>query len=300
MKPTLLVLAAGMGSRYGGLKQVDEVGPSGETIVDYSVYDAKRAGFEKVVFVIRKDIEEAFRAVYHEKLSKHIQVEYVYQELDNIPEGLELPADREKPWGTGHAVMMGEGKINEPFAVINADDYYGVDAYKKLYEFLTTRTDDSTYCMVGYQLDRTLSNHGYVSRGVCETDDENYLIDVVEHTHIERKNTDIIFHDSNGKPQKLSGKEVVSMNMWGFMPSFFQHSKDAFIDFIQKNIGNPKAEFYIPFVVNKLINEGQIDLKVLETTSQWFGVTYKEDKPTVINKIRQLIDKGVYPENLWA
>jgi dTDP-glucose pyrophosphorylase len=299
MKPSLLVLAAGMGSRYGGLKQVDRVGPSGETIVDYSLYDAKRAGFNKIVFVIRKDIEEAFREVYHEKLSKHFQVEYVYQELDKIPEGLEIPEDRRKPWGTAHAVMMGEEKINEPFAVINADDYYGVQSYQQIYSFLNENTDENRYCMVGYQLGKTLSDHGHVSRGVCTTDDDKNLIDVEEHTHIEKKNNGIYHKDEQGNEQPLTGNEVVSMNMWGFMPSFFKYSKEQFIKFINENIHNQKAEFYIPSVVNNLIQSHQVELKVLETNSHWFGVTYKEDKPEVIKNIKALVENGVYPENLW-
>ncbi|MEA3317380.1 MAG: sugar phosphate nucleotidyltransferase [Bacteroidota bacterium] len=301
MKPTLLVLAAGMGSRYGGLKQVDKIGPSGETIVDYSVYDAVRAGFKKVVFIIRKDIEDAFREVYHENLSKHIEVEYVYQELENVPEGINVPKERVKPWGTCHAVMMGKEKINEPFAVINADDFYGADALQKMHDFLVTLDDSKqdSYCMVAYQLDKTLSDNGYVSRGVCKTDENSFLIDVKEHTHIEKKNGNIIFEDEDGSEKTLTGKEIVSMNMWGFNTSFFDYSEQQFKDFIKEHYNELKSEFYIPSVANKLITDGTVKLKVLETDSLWCGVTYKEDKPVVIDTVKKLVKESVYPEKLW-
>jgi len=300
MEPTLLVLAAGMGSRYGGLKQIDQVGPSEETILDYSIYDAVRAGFKKVVFVIRKDIEADFKAVFHERLSKIIQVEYVFQELSKIPDNVILPADRVKPLGTGHAVMMGAEKINEPFAVINADDYYGVETYKLIYNYLSKEVSDSEYCMVGFVLNNTLSEHGFVSRGLCNVDNNNKLKTVIELKKIKKENEKIEYEDSADLKIKLIGNEPVSMNFWGFHPSFFDHSNNKFNDFLKANINDFKSEYLLPEVVNELILEGKASVKVLISNSEWFGVTYKEDKPKVIEKIKALVDNDIYPKKLWV
>jgi UTP-glucose-1-phosphate uridylyltransferase len=301
MKPTLLILAAGMGSRYGGLKQVDPVGPNGEAIIEYSIYDAIRAGFGKVVFVIRESFAEAFKEKFNDKLKGKIEVEYVYQELDNVPDGIKISEEREKPWGTGHAVLVAKEAINEAFVVINADDFYGPSAYKKTADYMNEVADDgrNSYCMVGYGLQHTLSEHGYVSRGVCQTDEKEFLKTVVERTNIERVNGKIITKSDDGSEMELTGNEVVSMNLWGFSTSFFAYLETYFEKFINDNSGNPKAEFYIPFVVNELINKGEATLKVLESQDLWFGVTYKEDKGTAVENINNLIGKGVYPDKLW-
>ncbi len=301
MKPTLLILAAGMGSRYGGLKQVDPVGPDGEAIIDYSIYDAIRAGFGKVVFVIRESFAEAFKESFNKKLEDKIEVEYVFQELDNVPEGIKVSEDRQKPWGTGHAILVAKEKITEPFAVINADDFYGAASYKMISDYLNSAEGSELpdYCMVGYGLKHTLSDHGFVSRGVCETDKNNYLQTVIERTHIEKTNGKIISQVENNTQLELTGNEVVSMNIWGFTPSYFDFLDKYFADFIKVNSGNPKAEFYIPFVVNELIKTKQAKLKVLESEDLWFGVTYKEDKKLAVRNIADLIEKGVYPEKLW-
>lgn len=299
MKPTLLILAAGMGSRYGSLKQIDAIGPSGETIIDYSVYDAIRAGFGKVVFVIRKNIEKEFKEVFGNRFQNRIQIDYVFQELENLPQGYSLPEGREKPWGTAHAVLMAKDVIKEPFAVINADDFYGADAFKKLADFFAqTDIDGNIFSMVGYTLNKTLSDHGFVSRGVCETDTESNLITVVERTKIEKVDDKILFSDGEQKIE-LQGDEKVSMNFWGFMPSFFKYAESDFITFLNESIEVPKSEFFIPLVVNNLIQSNTIKLKVLPTSASWFGVTYKEDKPIVIQKLKDLVAEGVYPENLW-
>ncbi|NOX48472.1 MAG: nucleotidyltransferase [Chlorobi bacterium] len=301
MKPTLLILAAGMGSRYGGLKQVDPVGPNGEAIIEYSIYDAIRAGFGKVVFVIRESFAEAFKEKFNDKLKGKIEVEYVYQELDNVPEGIMISPEREKPWGTGHAVLVAKEAINEAFVVINADDFYGPSAYKMTASYMNEVADDgkNSYCMVGYGLRHTLSEHGYVSRGVCQADEKGFLKTVVERTNIERVNGKIITKLDDGSDMELTGNEVVSMNFWGFSTSFFTYLQTYFEKFINDNSGNPKAEFYIPFVVNELINRGEATLKVLESQDLWFGVTYKDDKGTAVENIKSLIGKGVYPDKLW-
>jgi choline kinase len=302
-KPTLLVLAAGMGSRYGSLKQIDPIGPGGETIIDYSIYDALKAGFGKVVFVIRRDIEADFREVFLSKFANVIPVEYVFQELDKVPAGIEIPPTRTKPWGTGHAILMAAGVINEPFAVINADDFYGADAYRKMAAFLLPTGDekqnDNEYSMVGYLLRNTMSEHGAVSRGICKLDQNSFLQDVNECTNIEYSHGGIAYKDKNDALVFLEGDTLVSMNFWGFMPSFFLHLSDQFSDFIKQNFDQPKSEFYIPTVVDRLIKTGKARTKVLKSSDQWFGVTYKEDKPVVIQKINQLIKTGTYPEKLW-
>ncbi|MBN2172714.1 MAG: nucleotidyltransferase [Bacteroidales bacterium] len=302
MKPTLLILAAGMGSRYGGLKQVDPVGPNGEAIIDYSIFDAIRAGYGKVVFVIRESFAGAFKESFETKLVGKIKTEYVFQELNSfIPDNLNIHPDRVKPWGTGHAVLVAKNIIREPFVVINADDYYGPDAYWKIPEFLINSETAGlpNHCMVGYELRNTLSEHGHVSRGVCQTDQNEFLKTVVERTHIVKKNGKIISRLDDGRDIELTGDEVVSMNIWGFLPSFMDHLDDYFQDFIKENAGNLKGEFYIPFVVNDLIEKGKINLKVFQSKDLWFGVTYKEDKEAAVGSINRLIEKGVYPEKLW-
>ncbi|HIW52600.1 MAG TPA: nucleotidyltransferase [Candidatus Alistipes excrementipullorum] len=301
IKPTLLVLAAGMGSRYGSLKQMDGVGPNGEAIIDYSIYDAIRAGFGKVVFVIRHSFAKEFMEVFNEqRFGGKIAVEYVYQELDYLPEGFSVPEGRVKPWGTNHAVMMAADAIHEPFAVINADDFYGEDAYKVIGEYLKGLAgSENHYCMVGYEVSKTLSENGTVSRGVCTVDDDKFLKSMVERTQIERVNGTIVFHDG-GADEPLAENTPVSMNLFGFTPDFFRYSKEYFIEFLKANKDNLKAEFFIPLMVNRLISNGTAKLKVLSTSALWFGVTYKEDKPALMAKIESLIEKGVYPRNLWA
>ena len=300
VKPTLLVLAAGMGSRYGSLKQMDGVGPNGEAIIDYSVYDAIRAGFGKVVFVIRHSFAQDFQEVFNDERFGHkIEVEYVFQELDYLPEGFTLPAERVKPWGTNHAVMMAKDAIREPFAVINADDFYGREAYQTIGDYLA-QLEGSTgrYCMVGYQVNKTLSENGTVSRGVCTVDAEGNLTSMVERTQIERVNGTILFHDG-GADEPLAEDTPVSMNLFGFTPDYFDHSEAFFKEFLAANISNLKSEFFIPLMVNKVISEGTASMRVLKTTSNWFGVTYKEDKPQLVAKIEELIEEGIYPKNLW-
>ena len=301
VKPTLLVLAAGMGSRYGSLKQMDGVGPNGEAIIDYSVYDAIRAGFGKVVFVIRHSFAAEFQEVFSaERFGHKIEVEYVYQELESLPEGFTLPAERVKPWGTNHAVMMAKGAIDGPFAVINADDFYGREAYQTIGDSLS-QLDNSrnNYCMVGYQVSKTLSENGTVSRGVCTVDGEGNLQGMVERTQIERVNGTILFHDG-GADEPLAEDTPVSMNLFGFTPDYFEYSEAYFKEFLAANIDNLKSEFFIPLMVNKVINNGTATMRVLKTTSNWFGVTYKEDKPQLMAKIEELIESGVYPRNLWS
>ena len=303
VKPTLLVLAAGMGSRYGSLKQMDGVGPNNEAIIDYSIYDAIRAGFGKVVFVIRHYFEKEFKEIFTpERFGGKIEVEYVFQELEYLPEGFSVPEGREKPWGTNHAVMMGASAIAEPFAVINADDFYGTDAYRVMGEYLSQL--DGTkgeYAMVGYEVNKTLSENGTVSRGVCTVDDNKFLTSMVERTKIERNaEGTIVFHDL-GDDQPLAENTPVSMNFFGFTPDYFAYSAEGFKEFLASDDvkSNLKAEFFIPLMVNNVVNSGNARMKVLSTTSQWFGVTYKEDKPELMAKIEKLIEEGVYPRNLW-
>ncbi|WP_080905221.1 nucleotidyltransferase [Parabacteroides sp. Marseille-P3160] len=300
MKPTLFVLAAGMGSRYGGLKQLDGLGPNGETIMDYSIFDAIRGGFGKVVFVIRKDFEQDFREKILSKYENHIPVEVVFQALTDLPDGFTCPEGRTKPWGTNHAVLMGKSVIHEPFAVINADDFYGRDSFSVLGKELTTLTGKKNdYCMVGYRVGNTLSESGSVARGVCSQNEEGFLTTVVERTAIERINGEIQFTDENGKKVVLEENTPVSMNMWGFTPDYFEHSEDYFKEFLKKNRDNLKSEYFIPLLVNDLITRGIARVKVLDTTSKWFGVTYAADRQGVVDKIRALIDAGEYPEKLF-
>ena len=298
MKPTLIILAAGMGSRYGGLKQLDEVGPNGEAIIDYSLYDAITAGFGKVVFIIRTDFAEAFRERFDPKLKGRIEVEYVYQSLDKIPAGFTLSPQREKPWGTAHALLMADGAANEPMAVINADDFYGKKAYQAMADFLTSSNDPSEYAMVGYNVENTLSDHGTVSRGVCETDSEGYLTTVVERTKIKGEEDGIFFYEEDGK-HPLNPKSPVSMNFWGLKPNVFSYLKEGFASFLTLHGHELKSEYYIPLLINDNIVNGNIRTKVIECDSPWFGVTYIEDKPIVKGRIAQLIEEGVYPKELW-
>ncbi len=299
MKPTLFILAAGMGSRYGGLKQMDGLGPNGEAILDYSVYDALRAGFGKIVFVIRKDFEEDFRRVVLSKYEGKVQCELCFQSVDKVPEGATYNPERTKPWGTNHALLMGRELIHEPFAVINADDFYGKESYQVLADFLrSVEGKKGQYCMVGYRVCNTLSENGSVSRGVCTTDAEGHLTDVVERTQIEDKNGTIVF-TVDGVDTPLDPHTPVSMNMWGFTPEYFQYSEEAFRVFLAEHGQELKSEFYIPTLVNQLIGEGKATCKVLDTPSKWFGVTYSEDRPQVVMKINQLIAKGEYPAKLF-
>lgn len=299
IKPTLLVLAAGIGSRYGGLKQMDQVGPSGEAIIDYSIYDAMQAGFGKIVFVIREDIEKDFKEVFIDKLKDRIDVDYVFQHIDMVPKDVRFSSARKKPWGTGHAVMVAEQKINEPFAVINADDFYGCGSYRVMADFLTNSSDINEYSMVGYRLDRTLSDFGHVARGVCETNKDSYLKIVTERTRIEKENNKIIFTDELGEKTGLTGSETVSMNFWGFNTSVFDYLNKHFRKFMTENSNDPKAEFFIPDMIADLIKKNTAKIRVLNTDESWFGVTYREDKPVVIESIRELVSKGVYPSSLW-
>ena len=302
MKPTLMILAAGMGSRYGSLKQIDAVGTSGEAIIDYSIFDAIQAGFGKVTFIIRKSIEKEFREVFGEKLDGKIETEFVFQELDMVPEGTGYSAERIKPWGTAHAVWVARNHIKEPFAAINADDFYGAGSYKAIADYLFAKNTSGTaqFCMMGYQVRHTLSDFGSVSRGICESRDEDLLNSVVERTEIAREGDDIFFIDEKQNRIPLSGDELVSMNIWGFTPEVFEFLETAFTEFIGVNAGNPKAELYIPAVINDLVRQSKASVKILPAVDQWFGVTYKEDKPLAIANIKSLIEQGVYPDNLWG
>jgi hypothetical protein len=296
--PTLLVLAAGIGNRYGGLKQIDPVGPGGETIIDYSIYDALRAGFGKVVFVIRKDIEHAFKHAVGARFERYIAVEYVFQELDKLPPGFSVPVGRSRPWGTLHAVLMAADTINEPFAVINADDFYGSEGYRVLAQHLQNGTTD--YAMVGFLLRNTLSDFGSVSRGVCRVDGDDFLQGVVELTNIEGDGAHARNTDSSGRITTLSGDEVVSMNMWGFTPHVFGQFREHFQRFLRSNASAIEPESYVPSAVNELVLTGRARVKVLRTNDSWAGVTYREDHPRVVETIRRLIDRGNYPSGLWS
>lgn len=301
MKPTLVILAAGMGSRYGGLKQVDALGPKGETIIDYSVYDAIRAGFGRVVFVIRKSIEKEFLEVFTNRFDSNVKVEYTFQELDMLPQGFKVPDGREKPWGTAHAVWVTRHLINEPFAVINADDFYGFDTFRVMAQELSKpNLYRGSYFMVGYKLGSTLSEQGAVSRGICSTDENNFLLDVVERTHIERINGEVKYKDENGNLVKVDENVPVSMNFWGFIPDFFSYTERVMTEFFSNQLGNAKAEFYIPTVVNRAIKEGVARCKVLPTSAEWFGVTYPGDRPMVVSRLKDLAEKGEYPSPLWS
>lgn len=299
MKPTLFVLAAGMGSRYGGLKQIDGLGPNGETIMDYSVFDAMRAGFGKVVFVIRHDFEDDFRRVVLSKYEGKVPCEICFQSVDKLPEGYTLNPERTKPWGTNHAVLMARDIIHEPFAVINADDFYGRESFQVLADFLhSVEGKQGEYCMVGYRVCNTLSENGSVSRGICSTDENGFLTGVVERTHIEEVGRKIVFTE-DGKDTVINPMSPVSMNMWGFTPEYFQYVDEAFRAFLDAHGQELKAEFYIPTLVNDLIQAGRATCRVLDTPSRWFGVTYPEDRPQVVMKINTMIQEGIYPAKLF-
>ena len=303
MKPTLLLLAAGMGSRYGGLKQLDGLGPNGETIMDYSIYDAIKAGFGKIVFVIRKDFEKDFKEKILSKYEGHIPAELVFQSLDALPEGYSVPEGREKPWGTNHAVLMAKDVIKEPFCVINCDDFYNRDSFMVLGKFLASLPENAknTYAMVGFRVGNTLSENGTVARGVCSTDENGLLTTVVERTEIMRIDGKVCYKDEQGQWVPIEDNTPVSMNMWGFTPEYIEYSEDYFKTFLadEKNRTNLKAEFFIPLMVNKLVNDKTATVKVLDTTSKWFGVTYSADREGTVQRIQSLVDEGVYPARLF-
>jgi hypothetical protein len=303
MKPTLLLLAAGMGSRYGGLKQLDGLGPNGETIMDYSIYDAIQAGFGKIVWVIRKDFEQDFREKILSKYEGHVPCELVFQGIDSLTEGFSVPEGREKPWGTNHAVLMAMSAIKEPFCVINCDDFYNRDCFKVIGKFLSELPEGSknTYAMVGFRVGNTLSENGTVARGICSKDENGNLTTVVERTEIERHGSEIQYKDEQGEWVTVDDNTPVSMNVWGFTPDYFEYSEAYFREFLSdpKNMQNLKSEYFIPLMVNKLINDKTATVKVLDTTSKWFGVTYSADRPSVVAKIQSLVDEGVYPEKLF-
>lgn len=298
-KPTLLILAAGMASRYGSMKQTEGFGPSGETIMDYSIYDAIRAGFGKVVFIIRKDFADGFKSTFGPKLQGKIDVDYVYQEMTSYVNQQDIPAERTKPWGTGHAVLCAANAVKEPFAVINADDYYGADAFKKAADFLNNDCNEKTYAIIGYRLDTTLSEHGTVSRGVCEVDASNNLVSINERTKIFRNAEGKVIYEENDEPVEVAANSSVSMNFWCFHPAVFEQAEKLFAAFVPANKENIIAEFFIPIIADRFIREEGNVIKVIPTASHWFGVTYKEDAPSVKQSIDKLIEEKVYPPSLW-
>ncbi|MFD2596106.1 nucleotidyltransferase family protein [Sphingobacterium griseoflavum] len=302
-KPTLLILAAGMASRYGSLKQIDSFGPHGETIIDYSIYDAIKAGFGKVVFIIREEFLEKMREVFDEKLRGKIEVDYAFQSYDLTKFGIDRIIERSKPWGTAHAVMSARDKVNEPFCVINADDFYGTDAFVKMAQFLTTDVADDKMALMGFQVGNTMSDYGYVSRGVCEVDENGHMKSVTERTNIYYTDDDQgnrkIVYEENGVKHDLDPKTRVSMNFWGFTPKIFDVAAGMFQDFVASNADNPKSEFFIPTVPDYMVKRGMADFKVIPTSSKWFGVTYKEDKAMVQQSISALLAEGAYPEKLF-
>ena len=294
-------MAAGLGTRYGGLKQIDAVGPNGETIIDYSLYDALRAGFGKVVFVIRHYFEDAFREKVSSKFDGLVQTAYAYQELDACLGGFEPSTDRDKPWGTGHAILVARDVVDEPFAVINADDYYGPNSFETILGFIAAKDVSSNdYAMVGYRLRNTLSDYGAVSRGVCECDEQMFLMRIVERKEIEKHAGGARYFDANGTEHPLTGDEIVSMNLWGFQPSMFDHLQSSFDRFLRDKDDQDSSELLIPSVTDDLIKSGKATVKVLRTDDSWFGITYRQDRPIAIECIRRLIDEGVYPEKLWG
>lgn len=301
-KPVLVIMAAGMGSRYGGLKQIDPIDNEGHIIMDFSVYDAVRAGFERVIFIIKRENEEAFREAIGDRLSKHIQVTYVFQELTNLPEGYEVPEGRVKPWGTGHAVLSCIEEIDGPFVVINADDYYGSHAFRMAYDFLTEHQDAGRYMMVGYKLENTLTENGHVSRGVCVTDENGCLREIHERTHIEKRGDGPAYTEDEGASwTPIPADSTVSMNMWGFSSDFLRELQKRFKEFLDSNLERDplKCEYFLPFVVDELLQEGKASVQVLKSADRWYGVTYKEDKPVVVAAIQSLKDSGLYPQRLW-
>lgn len=296
--PTLLIMAAGIGSRYGGLKQIDPVGPGGETLIDYSIYDALRAGFGKAVFILRKELEQPFKETIGKRFEKRIAVDYVIQELDMLPPGFSVPAGRSKPWGTTQAILLAAGVINEPFVVINADDFYGAEGYRLLAQHLQSGSED--YAMAGFVLSNTLSDYGTVARGVCRVSSDGYLESVAELTKIECDGAHAKNTDATGRTTRLEGSEIVSMNFWGFTPRIFPQLEEHFKRFLELHGAEEKTECYIPLVVNDMVVAGQARVKVLRTRDSWFGVTYREDRPRVVDSINQLIRRGDYPERLWS
>lgn len=303
-KPVLVIMAAGMGSRYGGLKQIDPVDKEGHIIIDFSIYDAIRAGFEKVVFIIKKENEADFKASIGNRMEKQIQVEYVYQELTNLPQGYQVPEGRVKPFGTGHAILSCKGVIDGPFAVINADDYYGKHAYQMIYEYLSTHEDDEKYryTMVGYVLENTLTENGHVARGVCVTDENGYLTDINERTHIERREEGAAYTEDEGATwTPIPEGSTVSMNMWGFTASMLEELENRFCSFLDENLKkNPlKCEYFLPSVVHELLEESKATVQVLKSLDKWYGVTYKEDKEYVVSAIQKMKESGLYPQHLW-
>jgi hypothetical protein len=299
MKPTLLVLAAGMGTRYGGNKQLDTVGPAGETIIDYSIYDAVRAGFGKIVFVIRRDIEDQVKERFVSRLKGRIEVDYVFQEITNLPEGVKVSPERQKPWGTSHAILVTEKTIHEPFGVINADDYYGVESFKILRDFLVNDTDPNSYCIVGYKMKNTLSDHGHVNRGVCRVGTDGLLRNIVETRQIEKTSFGAQAPMENGEMEKFTGEEVVSMNLWGFKPSCYKFLGEEFRNFINEKGMDLKSELDIPTSIDKFVKSRQVSIKILMSNERWFGVTYREDKPYVVESINSMISKGIYPDKIY-
>ena len=299
MKPTLLILAAGMASRYGSMKQVDGFGPHGETIIDYSIYDAINAGFGKISFIIREEFADTFKAIFEPKLKGRVETDYVFQSYDLKPFGIDKVIERAKPWGTQHAVLAARNQVYEPFCVINADDYYGREAFEKMAKFLTTEVSDSQYSIIGYQIDKTLSDYGSVSRGVCKVDENGNMVEINERTQVYFKDGGVVYEEG-GVETPLSTDTRVSMNFWGFSPAVFKQSEPMFKRFVEANEDKPKSEFFIPLVADELIKSGTASFKVIPTASKWFGVTYKEDKPIVQKSISDLVNAGVYPENLWA
>lgn len=303
-KPALVVMAAGMGSRYGGLKQIDPVDEQGNIIMDFSIFDAKEAGFKKVIFIIKETIEKEFKENIGRRMEQNMEVEYVYQELDKLPSGFSIPNGRIKPWGTGHAILCCKDVIREPFAVINADDYYGKQAFREIYRHLTTHGDSDKYqyAMVGYHLNNTMTEHGYVARGICSVDEKGKLADIHERTHIERRGNDGAYTEDEGATWiTLPGETVVSMNLWGFTPGILSELDKRFAAFLEKSLpDNPlKCEYFLPFVVDELLKESRAEVTVLQSQDRWYGVTYKEDKETVVQAIRQLKEQGFYPKKLW-
>jgi UTP-glucose-1-phosphate uridylyltransferase len=298
MKPTLLILAAGMASRYGSMKQIEAFGPAGETIMDYSIYDAIQAGFGKVVFIIRKEFADNFKTIFEPRLKGKIEVDYVYQDLNAYIGNHTVPAERTKPWGTAHAVLCSKEVVKEPFAVINADDFYGRDAFDKAYAFLTGDCSDTVWSIIGYELLRTLSDHGTVNRGVCQVDKQGNLASIAERLNISQQGDAIVCDDAQ-EPREISRDSKVSMNFWCFNPAVFDYSQSLFLDFLDKNVEVPKSEFFIPIVADEFIQSGSGVIKVIPTSADWFGVTYKEDAPAVKAAIDALISSGQYPSGLW-
>ena len=301
-KPTLLILAAGMASRYGSMKQIDAFGPNGETIIDYSIYDAIRAGFGKVTFIIKEEFQENFKSIFEPKLAGKIETEYVFQDFDLKKYGIDREVTREKPWGTAHAVLSAKDSVKEPFCVINADDFYGYDSFKKMADFLTTEATDEKFALMGFQINNTLSDFGSVSRGVCKVDSSGNMTEVVERTKVYFKEIDgdkrIVFEE-NGEITELPSDARVSMNFWGFTPAVFEKTLILFRKFVETNYENPKSEFFIPLVADELIKSEEATFKVIPTSEKWFGVTYKEDKPIVQDSISSLLEEGIYPQKLW-